>query len=826
MNDWLSKQFSGWPAWSEFWSTVEFGREDRSLWLIGFFAAILIAAWLYRRDTSELHRFWRVWLWTLRLLTLAALLIVALIPQQRKSRTVSQHSRVALLIDTSVSMSRQDKDLALPANADGTVPSRADLVRDLLEKSALLDTLRQTHDVAVSTFDSQSTQQPLLTKKGVSGESQAAEGEARADVPAAPVASDPAEKRPDWGAILRPRGVETRLGEALWQAIRNEAGDTLSGVVLITDGGNNAGVDPQSAAEAAVAGKVRVITVGVGSPRKPVMLQLAELQAPTHVHIGDGFTLTAFVSGQGLAGQPLVVELLSRPEADEGEPVVIQTREEQLLEDGVPISVAFDYTPTEAGRRMFRIRVRPAKKVADLAEENVQEEVAIEIIDRKTRALLIAGGPMRDYQFVRTLLNRDKTIDVDVLLQTGVPGISQESDNVLFDFPKTREELFAYDVIVAFDPDWRKIAGEEGAALRLLADWVFAQAGGLVLVAGEVHTPQLASANDAVRKELEKLLELYPVVLDAQRLVEDEDFAQPWPVEFTRDGLEAGFLQLTDNAATSAAAWKEFTGIFRCFPTEGPKAGATVYARFSDPRSASPSNQPILVASQFYGAGRVLYLGSAEFWRLRSLDEDYYDRLWIKLLREAGQGRLLRGTNRGILLIEKAQYSLGATVQVRARLLDPQFKDYVADKVPIEITDPRGKAISPAPILTGDRTRPGQFAGSFVAALPGSYKLELPIPESADQLKGSVSVRLPNLEFDHPEQNEPLLRSIVRLETGGAYLKIDEAAVQLPPLLPDRTTQKVQYDFPRMLWDRDWVMYLLVGLLSLEWLTRKLLKLA
>ena len=30
----------------------------------------------------------------------------------------------------------------------------------------------------------------------------------------------------------------------------------------------------------------------------------------------------------------------------------------------------------------------------------------------------------------------------------------------------------------------------------------------------------------------------------------------------------------------------------------------------------------------------------------------------------------------------------------------------------------------------------------------------------------------------------------------------------------------------RTLWDRDWVMYLLVGLLSVEWLTRKLLKLA
>ena len=316
------------------------------------------------------------------------------------------------------------------------------------------------------------------------------------------------------------------------------------------------------------------------------------------------------------------------------------------------------------------------------------------------------------------------------------------------------------------------------------------------------------------------------MVLEAPRFVDDEEFLQPWPIGFTREGIEAGFLQLTDDAVSSANAWKEFPGVYRCFPTDGPKAGATVFARFSDPRSVGGNDQPILLASQFYGAGRVLYLGSAEMWRLRSLEEDYYDRFWIKLLRETGQGRLLRGTNRGVLMLEKAQYPLGGTVQIRARLLDPQFKDYVTDKVAIEVFTPAGKPISPPPTLLADATRPGHFGGSFIASLPGSYKLELPIPDSNDVLKGSVSVRLPNLEFDHPEQNEPLLRGLARNETGGAYVKLEQAASELPQLLPDRMTQKVQYDEPETLWDRDWVMYLLVGLLSVEWLTRKLLRLA
>src|SRR5262249_13888073 len=130
------------------------------------------------------------------------------------------------------------------------------------------------------------------------------------DTTKTPAAAPP--KPIDWGELLRPRGVETRLGEALQTLVREEGDETLSGIVLLTDGQNNARVEHLAAAEAAVTNKVRLIPVGVGSTKKPVTLQLAEIQAPTHVHINDGFTITAFISGQGLAKQPIVVELMSK----------------------------------------------------------------------------------------------------------------------------------------------------------------------------------------------------------------------------------------------------------------------------------------------------------------------------------------------------------------------------------------------------------------------------------------------------------------------------------------------------------------------------------
>lgn len=824
MTELMAKLFPGWEAWGHFWHTLEFGREGKLPWVAGFALLFLLVTWVYRRDTMALGRFWKVWLVSLRVLVLLALLVVALVPQERKSRTISQPSRVVLLADTSISMSIRDQDKDTPGTATPappTAPSRAEAVRSVLEKSPLIQTLRATHDVSLYTFDSQLVQHQVLQKVtvGVPPSGGAAPGNVRG---APAKALTPAI---NWAEMLKPRGLETRLGEALLELVRQENGETLSGIVLLTDGGSNAGVDPSTAAEAAAAGKVRLFPVGVGSTKRPVNLQLAEIQAPTHVHIGDGFTLSAYIAGQGLANQTIQVELLSKQEQDEGPPTLVATKEATLLEDGVPVSVPFDYVPSESGRRQFVIRAKPTRPVQELVAEDNEDRVTVEVIDRKTKVLLLAGGPMRDYQFVRNLLHRDKSIEVDVLLQTGTVGISQEADNLLFSFPDTREDLFAYDVIVAFDPNWKQIAGDKDDVFQLLSEWVYSHAGGLVLIAGEVNTPQLASTSETKRQLMQKLLDLYPVVLDAHLFEDDDDSPQPWPVEFTREGLEAEFLQLTDNPATSTTSWKEFAGIFRCYPTDGPKAGATVYARFTDPRAAG--QPPILLASQYFGSGRVMYLGSAETWRLRALEEDYFDRLWVKMVREVGQGRLLRGTNRGILLLEKKHYPLGATVQVRARVLDPQFKDYSAERVVLEVRDPSGRPLSPAVDLIADKTRPGHFTGAFVATLPGNYSLELPIPESKDQVKDSLSVKLPNLEFDHPEQNDQLLRSLASQRAGGGrYLRLDEAAALLPQLVTDRSTQKVQFDFPRTLWDKQWVMYVLVGLLSLEWLTRKLLKLA
>jgi len=783
------------------------------LFLGGSLVVVAWVAWLYQRDTVELKPVWRIWLAALRLGTLAGLLLIALNPHDRTQKDTFRPSRVGVLVDTSLSMRHPAKSISIGGSsqeADRT--TRVEATLKFLGQSKLIETLRQQHEVSIYTFDSGLT------------------GPHRVFPFAAPDAAQPLEPQEtpvDWATLLEPRGLESRLGESLAELVRQTAGRTLSGLVIVTDGASNAGLDAVMAGERAAAAKVKLLSVGIGGTEPPVNLLVSDVQAPTEVQKGDGYEITAYIQAQGLAGRDAEVELLQRPDGDNGEPTLVEMKPVRVLEDGVPVEIKFPRTPDATGKTQYTVRVKPAQRVAEFDEQDNAQTFSVNVLDRPTRALLVAGGPMRDYQFVRNLLHRHKSIDVDVYLQTASVGTSQESDNLLLAFPTTREELYEYDLIIAFDPDWQLLPED---APRMINDWVANEAGGLILVAGDVYTPQFAAVDGPLNggdadDRFTPLKELYPVVLSSYFTATrfDADTSQPWPIEFTDEGKSAGFLQLTDDPITSSARWKDFPGFYKCYPTAAAKAGATVFARFSDPRAQGEI--PILMAAQFYGQGRTFYLGSAEMWRLRSVDDEDYDRFWIKTVREVVQGRLKRGAKHGMLSPETRRVSLGQTVRVRSRLLNGQFQPLDIETVRLEIYDPTGKPLIPPRSLVKDPSRPGEYVGDFRASVPGVYRLQLPIPDTREELTDEVTVVLPKLEDENVRQNVQLLSQLAEL-TGGAYLPMADAEAALPGLLPNRGELFKVDERLRTLWDREWVLYLLVGLLSLEWLTRKLVKLS
>src|SRR5262249_6500260 len=151
----------------------------------------------------------------------------------------------------------------------------------------------------------------------------------------------------------------------------------------------------------------------------------------------------------------------------------------------------------------------------------------------------------------------------------------------LKDLPAKADDLAAFDVVVALDPDWSKLSAEQCAALK---KWV-EKGGGLVFVAGPLHTlqlgrPKVAEANRPVA-------DLLPVVLDDVRLLPlDRDTSRPLRLTFPNG--DAVPLKLDAEGEGPLAGWETFftgrkeaekgaevvRGFYSFYPVRSVKTGA------------------------------------------------------------------------------------------------------------------------------------------------------------------------------------------------------------------------------------------------------------
>lgn len=653
-------------------------------------------------------------------------------------------------------------------------------------------------------------------------------------------AADPSRQPQDidWEQELAARGLQTRLGDAVRYLVNKERGGPIAGLVVFTDGRRNEGVEHTAAAALARLAEIAIYPVGLGSDRRPANIRVVDLEAPERVYPGDRFTLTGYVQANGMPGRSVEVRLSSAPtgvpDREKSETVEQEDRVE-LGSEGEIVAVKFEVTPDEAGRRTYQLAIK--NDTPDSNPRDDSKAANVEVVDRKTRVLLIAGGPSREYQFLRNMLYRDKDVASDVWLQTGVQGISQEADELLFEFPETTEDLFEYDCIVAFDPDWTLL---DLLQIKNLEQWVADKAGGLIVVAGPVHTPQWANVRQGDSR-LDTIRALYPVVFYSSGLatlgVGRFGGEEPWPLQFAREGLEAEFLWLEDTAVTSEAAWASFDGVFGYYAVKDPKPAARVYARFSDPNTAIDGQLPIYLASHFYGAGRVFFQASGEMWRLRTIDEAYFERYYTKLIRWAAQGRLLQDSRHGVLLVDKDRCLLGDTVAVQAVLTDAQGQPLSAAEQAATLTQPDERRVKLTLKAVQGGPREGTFAGQFTAVQEGDYRVELGPPQGEldELLVREIRVLAEELEIKQPERNDPLLLDMAQTSGGAYYVGIEPAmgrSGSQPPLVNVLQPQdQVTYlpglpdpDFERRL--MGWLMALICGALSLEWLLRRLSRLA
>jgi hypothetical protein len=209
---------------------------------------------------------------------------------------------------------------------------------------------------------------------------------------------------PDSLAAKLPHGPATYIMESLADPETGE-GLPLTDIVLITDGRDNSGMAP------APPGGVRVHAVALGAPGPDVNVSLGDVDAPDVAFVNKPVTLAGDVWLAGVnKGRGAAVELFREDNRIAGASLKARGPDPH----GLPWSVTF--TPRQTGMHVFMVRAR----AADLAEKVTQDNarpVFLNVISGKRKALIV-DAPRWDFAFLNRLLAQQEKIEIHTLLVT------------------------------------------------------------------------------------------------------------------------------------------------------------------------------------------------------------------------------------------------------------------------------------------------------------------------------------------------------------------------------------------------------------------------
>jgi len=792
------------PGWLADWLQLPPGGDGAtwqldSAWTWAPWATVLLTAiaivWtamLYKREQSPAGRVYRAGLVSLRLIVMATLLVM--IAQWALAIRLTGPPAIVVVIDRSASMEIVDRyedanftDKIPNALADSKLgpATRLNLAKWLLAKDdgRLLNELAKRYRVDV-----------YLVAEGVER------------LPRATDVAEALERVRDLSAE-GPGRQTTRLGDAIRRVLDDYRGNPPAAILLLTDGVSTAGLPLADAAQESRRKGVPLVSVGVGSEQSPRDIELVDVLVDDAVFKGDLVSFQIRLKSSGLEAQPAKVTL-RRGEGGEPDSQIEETI--TLPPTGQMLTLQLVDRPKVAGELAYSIEVTPRDDETDLENNKQQRTVAVR--DEKIRVLLVQGYPNYEFRFLKSLLERDASIELATYLQDADPDFSEQDKTALRSFPVTRDEIFSYDVLLIGDLDPRLLPPSVWQHVRA---FVVEKGGGAAFVAGPRYLPRLYQSIGDVRA-------LLPAELGGLARIEGDYQATAQVGEFmvrpTALGAQSPPMQLGNHSAETEAIWQSLAPQFWLVQFGELKSAAQILATTSVSLSGEPTRTATpVILFQYTGAGRVLLhaIDSTWLWR-RGVGDAYFARYWVQSIRYLARGKLSGG--RGVQLTsDRREYRNDEEVQLRVRFLDPQLSPS-GEEVALSIESP-GRPRQRI-VLRRNAVAAGVFEGTMTDLKEGSYQVLVTEPQlPGDPPATRFSIVAPPGELSRPEMDRAALVAAANA-TRGQFYTLEDAGRLLEELPPGRPVPLENLP-PYSIWNRWWLISLFLTCLIGEWILRK-----
>jgi uncharacterized membrane protein len=598
-------------------------------------------------------------------------------------------------------------------------------------------------------------------------------------------------------------GTQTRLANAIESARQELAGLPVSGLVLVSDGADTTDATVADALLASKAEALPVFTVGVGQETLAHDIQVGRVSTPRTALKGTSLLVDAVITQTGYAGRTVTLDVEDGGRIVGSQPVVLPA-------DGDPVSVRVRFTASDAGPRVFRLKVAP--QPGEVVTQNNQRDVQIDIRDRRERILYYEGEPRFEMKFARRAVSDDPNLQLVTLQRTADNkhlrlDIDASGVELAAGFPKTREELFAYRGVVLGSIEASAFTADQ---LRMIAEFVDVRGGGLLLLGGARAFAEGGYAGTP-------LAEVMPVVIDrAQRGAFSRLKVHP-----TRAGQAHAVTQLGDTEQASADRWKIMPPLSAVNLIEAIKPGATTLLAATDDRR----RERVVLAYERYGRGKSIAFPVQDswMWQMHSTiraEDRTHENFWRQLLRW-----LVDGVPDAVATRPLAdRVEPGQPVTLTADVVDARFVELNDASVVAHVTSPSGKTVTVPLQWTGERN--GQYRASFDTSDTGWYEATLDAARAGKAVGSAVAhVRAvpDDAEYFDAAMHAPLLKRIAQ-ETGGRFYTSD-AMTSLPDDLKysGRGVTAVE---ERELWHMPILLMALVSMVCAEWGLRRVWRLA
>lgn len=634
----------------------------------------------------------------------------------------------------------------------------------------------------------------------------------------------------------KPLGDGTGLADALQGLLAAPGEDPLMGVVLCSDGIETVQRDPEAVAHLyhRKGVPIHTLTVGTTNDVQDIILENVQVkravpnQAPTRIGVS--------LRSSGYRGLTVPIQILHANR-------IVASQSVKL--NGGAQRMDLDFTPKERGFQVYEVKI-PVQKGEWLATNN-RRVFGLEVVDPTIRVIYMEGTPQQpsspipEWKYLKDALQSDPNIKVKTLYrQFGNNGqflntidVDPDTGEQIYPvehpthgFPRTLAELLKYDVIIHSDIRTDSFTAEQ---LEDMARLVEEFGGGFVMIGGN----SAFGKGGYHRTILDRII---PVAMEQ----DNDSQARPITLRVPAAALAHPVMAIGGTPQETEQIWTEkFPMLYGCNLVDRAKPAATVLGVDAVARNRYGSR--LLLAVQNVGKGRSMAFTSdttrswgRDFETLwgepinpalplteRNCDSRYYRQFWVNAVRWLAAGRIGKTNNPVVLELAQSYCATGERVaaNVKVRGSDLGLVEDAQVALCLSTTGQTNVFVN-APF---DRVSQS-YEADLAPPRDGTYTVTATALQQGRKLgedRQLLVCETIDREMADLRAKPDFMEDLARISGGKALSLSQTSGAQLASVLESPTPADIEYRHTP-LWDKWWWLSAILLLLTVEWSIRRL----